>query len=202
MPNQRNRYAKKATKAIFQAKTTGRLTKENGINTLVETGKDILIGVVGGGFIGAAIGRPSLIIGAVVSGVGHFIGNRAVSLAGVGMMAANGFQPSSTVSGGMDGVDGVKERLTAYKNSFTEKLYLDKILKKKTDTSVAGFGELQYFNYANEVAGLAALDNMEEQMENNAMSRLQMNGTNMGAASDDLPAVVDGVLSDVSDYNL
>lgn len=195
----KNTYEMKAERTHFAAMAEGLPTKGNVKNTLIETGKDLLIGVIAGGFVGAAIGKPSLAIGIGVTGLGHFMGNRLTSLFGIGMMAANGFQPKTTsVSGLEDGMDGIKDRLTAFKDSFSEKLYLDKFIKKKTDT-VAGLGEYQYFNYANEVAGLAALNSMEEQLENSAMSRLPIQGGNMGAPED--PAI-EGVLSDVSDYNL
>jgi hypothetical protein len=92
----------------------------------------------------------------------------------------------------------------AFKDSFSQKMYLDKIIKKKTATTVTGVGELQYFNYANEVAGLAALSNVEDQIENSALSRLQMSGNSMGAADDALPGMQGPLaeLSDVSDILL
>jgi hypothetical protein len=198
-----NSYEKKAERAGFAAMANGLDTKGNIKNTLIETGKDLLIGVIGGGLVGSAIGKPSLLIGIGVSGLGHFMGNRLVSLAGIGMMAANGFQ-TKTVNGPDDGMEGIKDRVMAFKDSFGQKLYLDKILKKKDAAAVTGFGNLQYFNYANEVAGLAALNNVEEQIENSAMARLQMSGGNIGAADDGLPGMQGTLaeLADVSDYNL
>lgn len=198
----KNKYAKKAERAQILAMTSRLETKGNIKNTLIETGKDLLVGVIAGGFAGSAIGKPSLAIGAGVTALGHFKGSRLLSLLGIGMMAANGFQ-SSTVSGVDEGMDGVKDRVMAFKNSFTQKLYLDKIIKKKTGT-VAGIGNLQYFNYANEVAGLEALSNVEEQIESSALNRLQMSGNSIGAADDDLPGIQGPLaeLSDVSDYIL
>jgi hypothetical protein len=203
MAAKNNSYEKKAERAGFAAMAHGLETKGSLKNTLIETGKDLLIGVIGGGLVGSAIGKPSLAIGIGVTGLGHFMGNRLISLAGIGMMAANGFQ-TKTVSGVEDGMEGIKDRMMAFKDSFSQKLYLDKILKKKATTPVTGFGDLQYFNYANEVAGLAALNNVEEQIENSAMARLQMNGGNMGAADEGLPGMQGPLaeLSDVSDYNL
>jgi hypothetical protein len=207
MAEKKNSYEKKAERADFAAMAEGLSAKGNVKNTLIETGKDLVIGVIGGGILGSVIGKPSLIAGVGVTGFGHFMGNRLVSLIGIGMMAANGFQ-TKTVSGiEEEGMQGIKDRVMAFKDSFSEKFYLDKILKKKVDTTTAGFGELQYFNYANEVAGLAELNSVEEQIENSAMSRLQMNGANMGnmnAPDTGIPGM-DGALadlSDVSDYNL
>lgn len=203
---QQNRYQKNAERSSF-ALAEGLPSKGNVKNTLIETGKDLLIGVIGGGVLGAVIGKPSLIAGVGVTGVGHYMGNRLISLVGIGMMAANGFQ-TKTVSGVDDSIDGIKDRVMAFKDSFSEKFYLDKILKKNTaaaSTTVTGLGELQYFNYANEVAGLAALNNVEEQMENSAIARLQMNGSpGVGSPDADLPGMNGPLaeLSDVSDYNL
>jgi hypothetical protein len=198
----KNKYAKKAQRAQFLEKVNGLQTKGNVKNTLIETGKDLLVGVIAGGLAGSAIGKPSLIAGAGITAFGHYRGSRLLSLFGIGMMAANGFQ-TATVSGVEEGMEGVKDRVMAFKNSFTQKMYLDKIMKKKTAT-VSGMGNLQYFNYANEIAGLEALSNVEEQIENSALNRLQMSGGNIGAAEDALPGMQGPLaeLSDVSDYIL
>ncbi len=196
-----NSYAKKAEQNHFKAMAGHLDTKGSIKNTLIETGKDLLIGVIGGGLIGSAIGKPSLAIGIGVTGVGHFMGSRLLSLAGIGMMAANGFQ-TQTVSGPEDIMDGVKDRMVAFKDTFSQKLYLDKIMKKKADATVKGLGDLQYFNYANEVAGLAALNSMEEQIANSAMSRLPAGENNIGTVGEAALPAMDGVLADISDYNL
>jgi hypothetical protein len=171
MSKKKNRYQKQAKKKNFLAgMNEGLPTKGNAKNTLLETGKDILIGVLGGGLIGAAIGRPSLLIGIVTTGAGHYTGNKLVQLLGVGMMASNGFQKGNTVSG-LEGLNGVKERLKAYKETFSEKLYLDKILKKAATAAAAnGFGELQYFTYPDTSmnGSLEALNDIEDQIAESA----------------------------------
>lgn len=180
MAKQKNRYSKKAKKKHFlSGMNEGLPTKGNTKNTVLETGKDILIGVLGGGLIGAIIGKPSLAVGIVTTGAGHYAGNKLVQLLGIGIMAANGFQKGGAVSG-LEGLDGVKERLTAYKESLGEKFYLDKILKKKAAASgTSGFGELQYFTYPDtSINGeLAALDDIENQIAESAMQfQGQMHG--------------------------
>ena len=172
MSKKKNRYQKKAKKKHFlSGMNEGLPTKGDAKNTMLETGKDILIGVLGGGLIGAAIGKPSMIVGIVTTGAGHYTGNKLVQILGIGMMAANGFQKSTTVSG-LEGLDGVKERLQAYKESMKDKFYLDKIIKKKGNTT-NGIGELQYFTYPDTMGELAALNDIEKQIEENAM---QFNG--------------------------
>lgn len=140
--------------------------KGNLKNTALETGKNILVGVLGGGLIGAAIGKPSLIVGIVTTGVGHYSGNRLTQLLGLGIMAANGFQKNTSVSG-VEGLDGVKERVQAFKQSLSDKFYLDKIKKKTSPGTTSGFGDLQYFSYPN--SDLAALDAIEDQLTDSAM---------------------------------
>jgi hypothetical protein len=166
--SKKNRYKKAAKKKHFLSNINRELpTKGNAKNTFVETGKDILIGVLGGGLIGAVIGKPSLAVGIVTTGVGHYTNNKLVQILGFGIMAANGFQKSSGVSG-LEGLAGVKERLEAYKASMKEKLYLDKIMKKVSATN--GIGDLQYFSYPGDMNGhLAALDDIEQQVADSAM---------------------------------
>lgn len=175
MSKKKNRYSQKAKKKHFLSGMNEELpTKGNAKNTLLETGKDILIGVLGGGLIGAVIGKPSLAVGIITTGAGHYTDNKLIQLLGIGMMAANGFQKTGAVSG-LEGLEGVKERLQAYKESLSEKFYLDKILKKKGATN--GIGELQYFSYpGSSVNGeMAALDEIENQLAESAM-QFQMNG--------------------------
>jgi hypothetical protein len=202
--------------------THGLETKGDVKNSLLETGKDILIGVVGGGLIGAAIGKPSLIVGLGVTGTGHYMGNRLATLLGIGMMAANGFQPSKSVAG-LDGMDmaSIKERMIAYKDNFSGKLYLDKVLqsgntstgKGKEETAGLG-GDLQFFNHSNDRLAyhhpdndLSAFDSIEQQIEESGMAHMQMTGIGMGNMEEvgDMGNFEDmGELSlvDASDFNL
>lgn len=172
MAKKKNRYTKRAKKkAVKQGFGSNLSTKGNVKNTAIETGKGLLIGVIGGGIIGAAIGKPSLAVGILTTGVGHYTGNRMTQLLGIGIMAANSFQKSTAVSG-LEGLDGVKERMQAYKQSLVEKLYLDKLQKKGLSAATtSGFGELQYFNYpSQEFSGdLAALNAIEDQLTESAM---------------------------------
>jgi len=162
------------------------------VQTAVETGKDLLIGVVGGGLAGAMIGKPSLLVGILVTGAGHFTNNRLAQLIGVGMMASNGFQPGSSSTNGLDGIDGVKDRLMAYKDSFSQKFYLDKFMKKKMaalPAATAGIGEVQYFTYPDALNGdLAALNEIENQLAESALE-FQGIGGELPDMSGDLPEV-------------
>lgn len=185
-----NRYAKKAHNASFVHHLTEPLeTKGDVKNTAIETVKDVAVGVIGGGLIGAAIGKPSLIVGLGVTGVGHYTGNKLATLFGVGMMAANGIT-SKSVSG-MDGlsVDAVKERMSAYGHNLKERLYLDKVpfLNKKQAETTEGIGALQFFNHQSDMNArrelsneLSALDQIERQIEMSGLEHMEMTGIGMG----------------------
>lgn len=187
----KGRYAKKAKRQHFMQGFGSELqTKGNMKNSALETGKGIIIGVLGGGLIGAAIGRPSLLVGIVTTGVGHYFGNKPIQLLGLGMMAANGFQKATGVSG-IEGLEGVKERVQAFKESFSEKLYLDKLKKKGISTGTTnGFGELQYFTYQNN--DLTALDAIESQLTDSAMQfQGNLPDTEFSGAEDEFNGVDD-----------
>jgi hypothetical protein len=176
MAKAKNRYAKKAKKKHFLSGMNNPLpTKGNLKNTALETGKDLLVGVIGGGLIGAAIGKPSLFIGIAVTGLGHYSDNKLATIFGVGMMASNGFQGSKATNG-LSGLEGVKERLQSYKESFSEKLFIDKLMKAKTKTAKP-VGELQYFTHPGSdwQSSLAALDSIEDQVEESGMQFQQLN---------------------------
>ncbi len=182
MAKKKNRYAQKAKKQNFMQNMTGQLDTKGDIkNSLLETGKELLVTVIIGGVAGAAIGRPSLLIGAGVTGAGHYTGNRMLSLLGVGMMAANGFQTKSGTNG-LEGLDGMKERVLVFKENFSEKLYLDKIMKKKED-GTNGMGEIQYFTYpSNDMSGLDAI---EQQIASSGNDYYTQIGAGMGKVVDE-----------------
>jgi hypothetical protein len=165
----KGRYTKKGKRQTMMQGFGSDLKTEGNIkNTAIETGKGILVGVLGGGLLGAAIGKPSFVVGILTTGVGHYSGNKLTQMLGIGMMAANGFAKTNATVSGIEGLDGVKERLQAFKESFSEKLYLDKLKKKGiNDAGTSGFGELQYFSYPNQ--DLAALDAIENQLTDSAM---------------------------------
>ena len=231
-----NRYSKKAHNDSFVHHLSNTLeTKGDPKNTAIETVKDVAVGVVGGGLVGAAIGKPSFLVGLGVTGLGHYTGNNLATLFGIGLMAANGFQNKSV--SGIDGLsmDAVKERVTAYTGSLKEKLYLDKVPflnKHKDGEATNGMGELQFFNHQNDMNGayrelnneLAALDQIERQIESSGMAHMQMTGIGMGdmdgyydemgevGYTDDMGEIGEvgevgelgemGELNDIGDYNI
>jgi hypothetical protein len=153
---------KRALHGTETAKATGVKVKESAI----QTGKDLLIGVIGGGIAGAVIGKPSLLIGIGVTGYGHFANKPTLSTFGIGMMASSGF--TATGTNGVDGfsAEDVKARVMSFKDSIASKLFLDKIIKKKTEETTNGVGEVQYYEYPNDNKELdfSALDRLHNQV--------------------------------------
>ena len=92
--SRKNQYQKRSRKkSLLGEIVETQETKGDVKGSLIETGKDLVIGVIGGGIVGALIGKTSLLIGAAVTGIGHYANNRLASIFGFGMMASNGFQP-------------------------------------------------------------------------------------------------------------
>jgi len=155
---------KRALHGTDTAKTTGVKVKDS----VIQTGKDLLIGVIGGGIAGAVIGKSSLLIGAGITGYGHYANKPTLTTFGIGMMAASGFNAGTNPTNGVDGFskEDVKARLMNFKDSFTSKLFLDKIIKKKTEESANGVGAVQYYEYPNENKELdfSALDRLQTQV--------------------------------------
>jgi hypothetical protein len=163
MGKTKNRYFAKAKKneilngAVPHAK--GDFKK-----TAIETGRDVLIGAIGGGLAGAVVGRSSFIVGIAITGVGHYMGSNGTAAFGVGMMASGGYQAVAGAMNGSDveGFEGIKERMTAFKDEFKRKLFLDKIIKTKNkDDGTNGFGEVQYITYPNGKELEGAMDDLE-----------------------------------------
>jgi hypothetical protein len=139
-------------------------TKGNARNSMIEAVKSLAVGVIGGGLAGAAIGKPSLAVGLGTTLTGNFLNVPLLSTFGVGMMASGGYQIGAGLKG-TDGLDGAKDRMKAFGQNLKERLYLDKIIKKKDGTNgVNGVGEVQYFKYPQKELDMGSLDNLEQQI--------------------------------------
>lgn len=170
-----NQYAKNARKkSLLGSITEVQETKGDLKASAIESVKDLLIGAIGGGLIGAAIGRPSLGVGLAVSIYGNYTENRLLTSMGLGMMASGGYQAAGGVNGTeTTGIAGVKERVEAFKVNVKDRLYLDKIIKKKPESGES-VGEVQYFSYPEAArlgegdVDMSALDELERQISQSA----------------------------------
>src|ERR1700757_2829450 len=75
--------------------------KEELKESAMETGKDILVGVVGGGITGMLLGKSSLLLGAGVTGYGHFAKKPMARIFGMGMMMGGGFDAANQAMSGL-----------------------------------------------------------------------------------------------------
>ena len=185
MAKGKNSYQKAAAKKELNGTADG-ATGERVKDAATELGKDIVVGVIGGGVAGAVLGRLSFIVGAAVTGVGHYAKNRIASALGLGMMASGTYQTVSGMNGEPTTVlEGVKERLISLKDDMKKRIFLDKVLKAKEvkteEKTTNGVGEVQYFVHPNaeEPVGevdMSELDNIHKQIQDNAMKYNNVNG--------------------------
>jgi len=208
----KNIYAQKAKQKTLMGlgSTAAHVETKGDIkNTMAYTGRDILIGGLGGALAGALAGRMSLVIGAVVSGTAHYLGSPATAMFGVGMMASGGYQTISGLNGTeREGFEGVKERFTNFQNNLKRQLFLDKILPKKKVAAVAdteqettnGVGNVKYFESGSEeVSGLdySEANRIQEQI-NDSARQFESRQNQFSGADDEVSGVegtdgVDGV---------
>ena len=171
------------------------------------TGRDILLGGLGGSLAGALAGRTSLVIGAVVTGAGHFFGSPGTAMFGVGMMASGGYQTLSGMNGvEKEGMEGVKDRFKNFQSNLKRQLFLDKILPKKKaagDEATNGMGGVEYFNHQNDnVNGLdyTEANRIEEQIRESArqfearQSMDEVAGTDGVDGTDGIDGIEDRIL--------
>ncbi len=147
-------------------------TKGSLKNSALEMLKTGAVGVIGAG-AGAALGKPSLLIGLAVITAGHYYKSNKIIAVGTGMLASSAYKAVSGVSGtGTDGLDGAKERLKAFGQDLKERLYLDKIkslISKKgsSNSGTDGLGEVSYFN-PNNGLDMGGLDAIEQEIRHHA----------------------------------
>lgn len=186
----------KTTKSTHVLALTKKLdTQGDAKNSAIETVKDLVVGVIGGGLAGAAFGKPSLLIGLGTTLMGHYTGTPMATTFGVCMMASGGYQLGSSVNGvsGMDGMEEAKERIKAFGQNLKSRLYLDKIVKPKADTEQGtdGVGSVQYFKYPkaeNQELDLGSLESIEKDI---ALLGEQYERTQMQGAYDDMAGIGD-----------
>lgn len=187
MGKNKNSYQKAALKKTLSG-TSDASTGEKVKDAATELGKDLVVGVIGGGIAGAVLGRLSFVVGAAVTGVGHYAKSRIASALGLGMMASGTYQAMSGMNGKpASGLNGIKERLLALKDDMKKRIFLDKVLKakekkeEKTEEGTNGLGKVQYFVYPNSEESIGAvemneLDKIQQQIQESGMKYNQMNG--------------------------
>lgn len=210
MSNGKNSYEKKAKKKAILSGTPGTASdkklpmkeraKKTIIPTLVNTAS-----AIGGGFAGAAMGRLSFLTGLVVTGAGEIMGSPAVASFGLGMAVSNVYSMTTAMEGTEkpSKIEAAKERIKHYGKGIMQKLYLDKLIKKKeseqkttteqtttttanttTNTGTSGMGEVQYFKYPlsdkPDQMDLKELERFEKEIQQSAETFAQENNSVQG----------------------
>lgn len=145
-----------------------------------------LITGLAGGFTGAAIGRWSVLGGILATGTGEVIGSPELTSFGVGMMASNLMPATETVNGPEEekksAVAKAKDRVKSYGKGILQKFWLDKVIKKKEDSSTEKktettsteqkpMGEVTYYTHPQSEADqmdLSELEKYEEKIKESA----------------------------------
>jgi len=144
----KNKYKHKHKKGLHGSPVPAGL-KHKLQESAMQTGKDIIVGVIGGGITGLLLGKSSLLIGAAVTGYGHFENKPLISTFGLGMMMGGGMSVEQKTISGLS-ADDIKARVVSFKDGFLNKLYLDKIFTKpevkkpaleSTNNTTNGLGE-------------------------------------------------------------
>jgi hypothetical protein len=164
-------------------------TKADAKNSLIESLKSLIIGVGGGGLVGAAIGKPSLAVGFGCSLMGNYLKSPLITNLGFGMMASGGYQIALSGSP-VSGLDGAKERIKAFGQNIKERLYLDKIIKQKAGESTNGMGEVQYFNYPQNGISMGSLEAIEQEIANSS----ERFASKQMAGEDEITGIEDRIL--------
>lgn len=158
-------------------------TKGNIKNSGIELIKSVA--VTGAGvYLGACIGRPSLLVGLGTTFAGYYLETPKLTQLGVGLMATGGYQLQVKGFSGteLEGFEGIKERAKQITSSLKHSLYLDKILKpkdkKEQGTGELGEGEVQYFKYPSNEANMGTLEAIEQEITNSGVrfAERQMTG--------------------------
>jgi hypothetical protein len=181
MSKKKNIYEQKARqKAVAELGSTKAEelpTKGNWKKSLTFTGKDIIVGGIGGALGGVLVGRGAFLAGIGMTGLGYYFGSSMATAAGIGMMASGGYKTVSSLNGvEKDGMEGIKERFKNFQTALKHQLFLDKLLpKKKTAESnegaTDGVDKVQYFRHPSEtVEGLdyTEANRIEEQIRESA----------------------------------
>lgn len=170
-------------------------TKGNLKSSGLEMLKTSVAGLAGAA-TGAAIGRPSLLVGLGVIFAGHYYNSAKLTALGTGILTTGAFKASKGMSGTpQDGIEGVKERVKAFRDDVIDRLYVDKIKsivsrgkggsnEVKGATEGAG-DEISYFN-ANRELDMSGLDAIQSELEDHAM---QFEQRQFGGSDEDFSEV-------------
>ena len=136
--------AKDKKSKLMQYISEDQKTKKDFPNSLVTTGKDVVLSGVAGGLAGALIGKPATLIGLVTNLAGHYTGSKNLARVGTGMIVGGLFNRNmskGSLQGAEDTTEKIKNRAANFWESAKYALYIDKLQelvnKNKQDSAPA-----------------------------------------------------------------
>jgi hypothetical protein len=167
-----------------------------------------LVAGIGGGVVGAAMGRWSVLGGVLATGTGEVLGSAELTSFGVGMMASNLLPTDNSVNGTQkkSSMQQMKERMKVYGKGIMQKVGLDKLVSKKQSTSstkstaaqseqadTQEMGQVSYYRHGAEQTDemdLRELEKYEQQIRESAREfstgqNQSVNGDISGRGDDD-----------------
>jgi len=127
-------FLKEKNKTIKNKSEESETKPEKWKDTAKDVGTDLVVGVLGGGLVAAAIGKPAFLVGLAISSYGHYSENKNISALGLGMMASG----TMTAINGKTGAPTLSERLNEFKEELKRKLFIDKIFVSDKKSTVNG----------------------------------------------------------------
>jgi len=176
----RNKEKWKARYILEEMKTENDLK-----NSLGKTAAIVGLSVLGGGTLGAVLGKPSFFAGLGITFLGYYKDIPWLAPVGIGMMAS-----SHITSVGNPSVSGfelknetakAKERLVSFKDTLMKKTYLDKVFKSKTpggDETTSGLGTTNDPEQS--------LSQIEQQLVNSAMAFQRRRGESTSGMEEEM----------------
>lgn len=158
--------------------------------TAIKTGVDVVAGSVVGGGLGALFGIWSPILGLILIGAGHALGDKSgvLRVAGAATMAygiAKAVENrSATTEASVNGVslgslaDGAKGRLINFKDNWLKATFLDKLVSKKEESTEEGDPTIGAID-------LSELDIIDSMVEDSAINFEMQNIANEDSFEDE-----------------
>lgn len=189
---------KSKTKRLLDKVNQPAKTKGDIQTSAMETIKNIVFGVLGGGIAGAIAGRASLGIGALVTGIGHYTGSSIAAMLGLGMMTSTVSNKPDRLEAEKPFADKAKSRVNDFSDTIKHKLFIsDKTKSKLADmeeqTDISPIDSKELISNA-KLSGIdpnIIIDNMEKDLEQAAQFYAESTDLNDQEDFDEFEEVTD-----------
>lgn len=191
----KNDPIKSKTKSLLAKMNESADTKGDINSSAMETFKNIVFGVLGGGIGTAIIGKASLGVGAVVTGLGHYTGNSLISMLGIGMMSSSIFLKDKPEDADKSFSDKAKGRVKEFGDGLKEKLFIKKketedfSQVQRTDIQTPASQDLITETKLSGIDPNIIIDNMEQDLEQAASFYANANSSDAYEDFEEIPNV-------------